>query len=419
MKNKKKALLLGIISALSITNYKYKNNLKNERNNNTYDNIYDNSSNIELNLYNPLTDYVLVNEDTLLYNKENEIISTIDKGTKVSVIGSKGNMYLITLENGVTGYINKLFVNKVDNKVSNDKLSKPLDKKVYTFLNENRGKYVQIPKELRNQLGLKMDGYVQIPENIDLDREIPLIVNLPGDKFGASAEGNGLTACFIKSMTSGKYRTNAAIIYTPFGWATVEHYDEKNYVLRYKSELLQHDIEIVADKFNINKEAISLMGYSNGGFAALGLTKANPNYYSAAAICGADLNGFNITVDDIEKSKNSTTYIWFIGSSDVSMGVNVNSLKEYNEMKKRGINTIYYSIKGAGHGATCSTYSTDELINDLARIRKGEKYKLPKDIIEVEYKEFEASSIDGDRKPANYYIMLSKSYNDNVTLKHK
>ena len=415
MKNKKKALLLGIISALSITSHKYKNNLKNDRNNNTYDN----SSNIELNLYNPLTDYVLVNEDTVIYNKDNEIISTIDKGTKLSVIGSKGNMYLITLENGVTGYINRSFVDNVNIIASNDKLSKPLDKNVYDFLNENRGKYVQIPKELRKQLGLKMDGYVQIPENIDLDKEIPLIVNLPGDKFGTSGEGNGLTACFIKSMTSGKYRTNAAIIYTPFGWATVEHYDEKNYVLKYKAELLQHDIEIVADNFNINKEAISLMGYSNGGFAALGLTKANPNYYAAAAVCGADLNGFNITVDDIEKSKNSTTYIWFIGSSDVSMGVNANSLKEYNEMKRRGINTIYYSIKGAGHGATCSTYSTDELINDLAHIRKGEKYNFPKDIIEVEYKEFEASSIDGEGKPANYYIMLSKSYNDNVTLKHK
>ena len=97
MKNKKKALLLGIISALSITSHKYKNNLKNNRNNNTYDN----SSNIELNLYNPLTDYVLVNEDTVIYNKDNEIISTIDKGTKLSVIGSKGNMYLITLENGI------------------------------------------------------------------------------------------------------------------------------------------------------------------------------------------------------------------------------------------------------------------------------------------------------------------------------
>ena len=60
-----------------------------------------------------------------------------------------------------------------------------------------------------------------------------------------------------------------------------------------------------------------------------------------------------------------------------------------------------------------------ELINDLAHIRKGEKYNFPKDIIEVEYKEFEASSIDGEGKPANYYIMLSKSYNDNVTLKHK
>ena len=280
---------------------------------------------------------------------------------------------------------------------------------VSAFLMENRGKYVQIPKELRRQLGLKLDGYIQIPSNFDLRKAVSLIVNLPGGEFGTSAEGNGLYASFIKSMNNGSYRTNAALIYTPFGWETV-HGERSSgyYYTTYNASPLQDDIEIIANNFNVNKNAISVMGYSIGGFAALGLVSSNPGYYSAVAVCGADLKQFKIKTDDVINNCKDTTFIWYIGTNDAAMGVNESSKEEYRKMKDAGMNVIYYSIKGGDHqNSTCPQYSTDELINDLAGIRKGVKYDVPDDIVEVDVHEFMKSSIDGDRMPANYYIRLS------------
>ena len=357
-------------------------------------------------------------EDGIKYAKTVDADSVLSLARAIVIpSGFKGHSALTAAINSIEAINDKVAClpnNLTAMKVQMEKLVTDENSDVINFMLSHRGEIIEIDKGIKDFLGLKTNGTIIIPEDWTPYQEYGLIINLPGyiiwSEKHASSDADEYP--LLQDIYSGKYKPKGVILYTPTQWGRMEGrplYDGEGL------KKIQKGVEAIAEKLNIDKDRIALTGYSIGGYAAAQLVENNPDFYSAVAICGAAFNArtsgkYNIAdVNDIIKNNPNTTFIWYAGTADDGDEFNNNYSSEYIEyqrMKEAGLNTVFYSIKGAGHGDTCWNYLGAPLINDLAYIKKGEKYEVPDGPISTTLAELRSSKL-GAKGEDVYYMLLS------------
>ena len=103
-------------------------------------------------------------------------------------------------------------------------------------------------------------------------------------------------------------------------------------------------IDDIADTYSINKNNISLMGYSMGGTGTVNLASAYPGYFSKIAF----LSGSARNVDDTANTLSRTPVWAFVGSEDVIVKPET-AIQLVETLKQNGGNAQITVFDGADH----------------------------------------------------------------------
>jgi len=289
---------------------------------------------------------------------------------------------------------------------------------VQQFLENNKGKTVEIPKEIRDALGLQCEGLISIPESYDSSKAYPFLLWLVGTGHAAGSVDNLKTASFAKSLVNGNYKNDDAIIYIPTRWGNGDANNSK-----YNKSKLDNDLDKMINGLNVDRNAISGAGSSVGAFALAYLTTSHPNLFSTVAMTGGGYGGSlnnAYTVDQAISGSPNTTYIWYVADNDessresvggeyVGNGVHTYTLQQHQQLRDNGINSVYYEVQGGiGHSYAVARFPTESLIYDLTHIKKGQKFdNLPEDVQQVTSQESANAAIDGGNGNNTYYVQLA------------
>ena len=141
-----------------------------------------------------------------------------------------------------------------------------------------------------------------VPENIEQDK--PLIVYLPGiGGYGSQSnlqnDGGG---AFDKAIQNGaNYNSYVLSLQYPSKGA-------------YNVDDIMNTIDTIADQYGVNKDRISIMGYSQGAMILPQVVQKYPNYFSSAVYVAT--NGANTTsAENVEALAKIPTYA-FVGDQD-------------------------------------------------------------------------------------------------------
>ncbi len=339
-------------------------------------------------------------------------VNAMAKGIKMPS-GFSGSSYLNSAlnsigENGINEKIVCLSNNLSSMKAQLENMMSEENRDVMDFMLNNKGQLVKVTGDIKSALGLSGGGTIIIPKDWTPYGEYSLLLNLPSYMIWGGDSVDELP--FIKDVVKGNYQSEGVIIYTPNGWGS-----KGDGHVRYNNlGKIQSNVEKIASKLSINKDAISLTGSSIGGYAAARLVYDNPNFYSAVTICGASFNthtsgSYRLDVDKVIAENPNTTFIFVIAKGDTALNNYSSEHAEYEKMKAAGLNTILYEVTGAGnaHGDSCWNYLSGALIADMAAIRKGEKYDCPDQPVNVSIQELKATRAGYGDGENSYYVTLS------------
>ena len=150
----------------------------------------------------------------------------------------------------------------------------------------------------------KIGYWLFTPQNAT--KNMPLIVYL----HGSHGQGDDLSVVlqedFVKMVSDGEFDDTPAYILIP------QLSDKYKSWSRINSELIGL-MDNVVNTYGINKNNISLMGYSLGGTGTVNLASAYPSYFSRIAI----LSGSARTTNDAANRLSGISVWAFVGSEDV------------------------------------------------------------------------------------------------------
>ena len=296
--------------------------------------------------------------------------------------------------------------------------NKQLLPEIQQFLEQNAGKTVEIPSNIRKALGLQCEGLLSIPKNYDASKAYPFLMWLVGTGHAGGDVNNLKTANFAKSLVSGRYENEDALIYIPCRWGNG---DKNN--SRYSSSMLDNDLVKMIDGLNVDYNRISGAGSSVGAFAIAYLTTKHPNLFSTVALTGGGFGGSlnrGITVEQAIANNPGTTFIWYVANNDETSkvyqngsysgdGVHTYTLQQHQALLNAGVNSIYYELGSSlGHEYAVARFPTRALLYDLTHITRGQRFNnLPGSVQHVTGNQSADAALDGTDGQNTYYIQLA------------
>ncbi|MBQ3307437.1 MAG: hypothetical protein IJG68_04515 [Bacilli bacterium] len=333
------------------------------------------------------------------------------------------------LKNQIESYLNsaastKLAAPKLESTVNTttsvglSNSNKTLIPEVQQFLEQNRGKTVEIPSNIRKALGLKCEGLLSIPKNYDASKAYPFLLWLVGTGHAGGDVNNLKTANFAKSLVSGRYQNDDALIYIPCRWGNGDQNNSK-----YNASMLDNDLTNMVNGLNVDPNRISGAGSSVGAFAIAYLTTSHPNLFSTVAMTGGGYGGSlnnGIKVSKAIEGSPNTTYIWYVANNDETSkeyvngsycgnGVHTYTLQQHQQLQNAGINSIYYELGNSlGHENAVDRFPTRALLYDLTHITKGQRFNnLPGSVQHVTGNQSADAALDSLDRQNTYYIQLA------------
>jgi len=310
----------------------------------------------------------------------------------------------------------KLQANPQTTSVGLSNSNKTLIPEVQQFLEQNKGKTVEIPENIRKALGLQCEGLLSIPDDYDASKAYPFLLWLVGTGHAGGSVSNLKTANFAKSLVNGKYDNKDALIYIPCRWGNGDPNNSK-----YNASMLDNDLTNIVNGLNVDPNRISGAGSSVGAFAIAYLTTSHPNLFSSVAMTGGGYGGSlnnGINVDKAIQGSPNTTYIWYVANNDETSkeyvngeysgpGVHTYTLNQHQQLQNAGINSVYYELGGSlGHSYAVDRFATRALLYDLTHIIKGQQFNIQKGIYKVSAEDSAQASLDGQNGNNNYYVAL-------------
>lgn len=242
-----------------------------------------------------------------------------------------------------------------------------------------------------------VEGYLYIPPgDYTSTAGLPIITWLSG--AGEFAWQDKLSKEGLPKLLNEGYNLNA-VVWVPTG-TVAGRFKESDF------ENIVSTINTLIDRYNLDSDRNSLIGYSLGGHGGFDYISKNPDYFSAFVTYGS----YPLAYQYDNLANSSTTIMMFIGTEDEdAYGIACNGFRHLNE---RGADVLLYKIDGADHMNSDKIFS-EEMINDLINIKKGETYTEPgkSETIEVSYSELVNSSIShklsyGVSEVATFYKQL-------------
>lgn len=262
------------------------------------------------------------------------------------------------------------------------------------------------------KLDTGQSGFLYIPSGYKSTAGLPLVVNLGGMNEMASTDKNWGFSQLIKNG----YTPNA-VIWTPiatnnYGWCETSKGKDSEYYQKVaamsrngKAYATVVSCEELVDKLNLDRDRISIFGYSMGAHGTFEYIANYPNYFSTAVTYG----GYALTDADRENAaKSGTTIIMIAGSKDDS--TRKNAPKDYEYIKANGGQIVLYEVEGATHG-NYNDILTEDLIEDVINTKKGQKVNVPNQPVKVNLEDLQASTIINNGNRNTWYERLSSSNN--------
>lgn len=240
-----------------------------------------------------------------------------------------------------------------------------------------------IPKKVTNNITKNyyknFTYYLYLPDNFK--NKLPIVVHLPG----SSEKGNdyfndkltGITWGPLNEVRRYGYSYNAIII--------VPQVPADDDVYSYLKDYISL-INKIGNKYNANRNKVSIIGFSHGCYGIMELIPQYPNYFSAIVPVGC---GWNTKTKPIEKFINQPVWA-FSGAGDGKVPIyeNHKTLSDFaNEINAKGGNAKYTYLEGKPHNVLNNDYS---LLRDnnynvinwmISQIRSNKK--LPNQPIQV------------------------------------
>lgn len=183
--------------------------------------------------------------------------------------------------------------------------------------------------------GKKIDYWVFTPQNATAN--MPMIVYLHGSHSQGDDLNLVLNEDFCQMVSNGDFNDVSAYIVFPQlsssyrGWGSIQ------------SELTEF-IDSLSDKYDADKNNISLVGFSLGGTGTINLATAYPGYFSKIA----PIAGGARYIDETSKALSNTSIWAFVGSEDVVVKP-YTSEKLIENMKSAGKDAQITIFNGAEH----------------------------------------------------------------------
>jgi len=248
-------------------------------------------------------------------------------------------------------------------------------------------------------------GYLYIPEGYNSTKGLPLVVYLAGQGQDSMEASRGKTKALGYLLNNG-YKLDA-VAFVPIGRGT-------NWGVDPTLEMIDN----VANKYQVDKDRISLIGYSWGACVGYEMIEKKPDYFSAFVPFG----GFARVLFSPERTStianSSTKYLIYHSTYDQAYNKCINT---YNALKTNGAQVAMYEFTGPGgsHYNINEVFS-DEMLNDIINIRKNEKYSgIPNEIVKIDIEEAKIMSAkyELDNNVDNkitYYVPLTNGNNRSV-----
>ena len=287
-----------------------------------------------------------------------------------------------------------------------------VDAQVGNFLTENSGNCVVLPATIRSVLGLQTEGLLSIPAGYSTEKDYPFVYWLVGTGHAAGTAEHLKTASFAKSLASGRYHNNDALIYVPSRWGNGDSNNSK-----YNGTMLNNDLHNLVTRLNVDQNRISGTGTSIGAYALAYLVTKNPDLFSTVAFTGGGFEGpwgANVSLADAIKGSPNTTFIWYMANNDETShnskgeGVHTYTMDQHRRLVEAGINSVYYEIGGSiWHTNACDRFASNNLLYDLTHIQKGQQLSTPTGIQQVSAETSAHGNIDHGDGSTDWYRRLS------------
>lgn len=206
------------------------------------------------------------------------------------------------------------------------------------------------------------------PEEVDAEREYPLVIFL----HGAGERGDDNKAQLVhgaKDFLRPENRTQHAC-YAIFpqcpknqAWASIDRTHDKPEISPEPSEALSLVfglVEQVQKEFKIDKSRIYITGLSMGGYGTFDAIERHPELFAAAIpVCG----GGDSSQKQVAKIKSLPIWIFHGGADNVVPAER--SREMVAALKEAGANPKYTEYPGVGHDSWTATYKNPEVFKWL------------------------------------------------------
>ena len=181
----------------------------------------------------------------------------------------------------------------------------------------------------------KIGYWLFTPKNAT--EQMPLIIYLHGSHGQGDDLNIVLQEVFAKMLSGGEFDNTSAYIAIP--QLPSEYKSWRNI----HTELIGL-IDDIVNVYSINKDNISLMGYSMGGTGTVNLAAEYPGYFSKIAF----LSGSAINIENMANSLSGTPVWAFVGSEDVIVKPET-AIQLVETLKQNGGNAQITVFDGADH----------------------------------------------------------------------
>ena len=184
--------------------------------------------------------------------------------------------------------------------------------------------------------GMDMHYYIMLPDNYDINKKYPLVVNLHGaGTYGMKPEDMPIDSPEMKYY---RLRKPECVMLVPLSNFETWSSQQRN---------LKHLIDVVIDKFNIDVNRVSICGGSMGGFGTWDMITEYPDFFAAASpFCGGGMAWATSRIKDLP--------IRIYHGDDDALVIPERSIEMFNALKahnpENGDITLTL-IPGAGHNA--------------------------------------------------------------------
>ena len=224
-------------------------------------------------------------------------------------------------------------------------------------------------------------GTVYLPPNYEGDGTSAMIIALNGRESASTKQSNPIPCNYgLQALMENGYDPDA-VVYVPMftggSWLA-------------DTDGLYNRIMETANKYNVDQDKKSLIGFSGGGYGVTGLLKLAPNEFSAAVIVGNDINDSNVR-NGYEAILNSSTQVIIVNNTSDNVVNRVINL--YEENKAASSNVTMYNISGVDHTGSINAIICSDLINDITNIERGQKYTTSYETINVDTNILKSNSL--------------------------